>query len=99
MPKDAKTILAVWAFKIKRFPHGRINKYKSRLNAHSGMQRWVIDYWETYAPVINWISVRLLLALAIIHVLETKYIDFVLAFSQADLDTDVYMELPFGFEL
>ena len=53
MPKGSKTILSVWAFKVKRLPDGRIIKYKARLNAHGGMQRWGIDYWETYAPVVN----------------------------------------------
>ena len=53
---------------------------------------------RAYAPVVNWISVRLLLALSIIHGLDTKSIDFVLALPQADLDTDVFMELPFRFE-
>jgi hypothetical protein len=47
---------------------------------------------------VNWISVRLLLILAILHGLETKSIDFVLAFPQADLDTNVFMELPYGFQ-
>ena len=64
IPAGSKTILSVWAFKIKRFPDGRINKNKSRMNAHGGMQRWGVDDWETYAPVVNWINVRLLLALA-----------------------------------
>jgi len=97
MPKGAKTILSVWAFKVKRLPNGRIMKYKARLNAHGGMQRWGIDYWETYAPVVNWISVRLMLALSIVHGLNTKSIDFVLAFPQAELERDVFMELPYGF--
>ena len=99
MPKGTKTILSVWAFKRKRLPDGTVLKHKARLNAHGGMQRWGVDYWETYAPVVNWISVRLLLVLAIIHKLETKSIDFVLAFPQADLDRDVYMELPYGFQV
>ena len=98
LPKGAKTILSVWAFKRKRLPDGTILKHKARLNAHGGMQRWGIDYFETYAPVVNWISVRILLALSIIHNLESKSIDFVLAFPQADLERDVYMELPYGFE-
>ena len=93
MPKGAKTILSVWAFKRKRLPDGTVLKHKARLNAHGGMQRWGIDYWETYAPVVNWISVRLILELSIIHGLETKAIDFVLAFPQAD----IFMELPYGF--
>ena len=97
LPKGTKTILSVWAFKRKRLPDGTVLKHKARLNAHGGMQRWGIDYWETYAPVVNWISVRLLLILSIVHGLKTKSIDFVLAFPQADLDRDVFMELPYGF--
>ena len=98
LPKGAKTILSVWAFKRKRLPDGTILKHKARLNAHGGMQRWGVDYYETYAPVVNWISVRIILALSLIHKLESKSIDFVLAFPQADLERDVFMELPYGFE-
>ena len=98
IPKEAKTILAIWSFKQKWYPDGRVLKHKARLCAHGGMQRWGIDFWETYGPVVNWISVQLLLILAILHGLEIKSINFMLAFPQADLDTDIYMELPFGFE-
>ena len=98
IPKGARTILSVWAFKLKRFPDGQVMKNKARLNAQGGMQRWGVDYWETYAPVVNWISVRLMLAITIIHKLETKSVDFILAFPQAELDRDVFMELPYGFQ-
>ena len=54
---DAKTILSVWSFKRKRYPDGKINKHKARLCAHGGMQQWGVNYWETYALVVNWISV------------------------------------------
>jgi len=94
----AKTIRSVWTFKVKRYPDGRILKHKVRLNAHGGMQMWGVDYWETYAPVVNWISVRLLTVLSLIHNLETKSIDFVLAFPQATLERYVFMKLPYGFE-
>jgi hypothetical protein len=46
--------------------------------------------------VVTWASVRLLLVVAKIHGLESKSIDFVLAFPQAGLDGPVYMELPAG---
>ena len=75
-----KPILAIWSFKRKRFPSGVINKYKARLCAHGGMQQWGINYWETYAPVVNWISVRFVLIVAQLTGLETKALDFVLAF-------------------
>ena len=43
------------------------------------------------------INVCLLLALCNIHKIESKSIYFVLAFLQADLDVDIWMELPIGF--
>ena len=75
-----------------------MNKHKARLCAHGGMQQWGKNYWETLLPVVNMISVKLLLVIANIHGLESKSIDFVLAFQQADLDVDIWMDLPIGFE-
>ena len=97
MTSGKKTIMMVWSFKRKRYPDGRINKHKARLCAHGGMQQWGIDYWETYAPVVNWLSIRTLLAISLIHGLESRSIDFVLAFPQAPLEEEVFTELPYGF--
>ena len=96
IPKRKKTILSIWSFKRKRYPDGRIMKYKSRLCAHGGMQQWGVDYWETYAPVVDWLSVRALLILSVLHGYHSRSIDFVLAFPQAKLDCDVFMEIPAG---
>ena len=40
----------------------------------------------------------MLLAIAHIHGLDTKSIDFVLAFPQADIYIDIWMEIPEGME-
>jgi hypothetical protein len=96
IPKGVKTIQAIWSFKRKRFPDGTLNKHKARLCAHGGMQQWGENYWETYSPVVNMLSVRIILAIAHIHNLDSKSIDFVLAFPQAELDVDIWMELPRG---
>ena len=98
MPPGTKTIMSIWSFKRKWIPDGRLNKHKARLCAHGGMQTWGQNYWETYAPVVNWASVWLLLAIAKIHNLPSRSIDFVLAFPQADLEIPVYMELLMGFQ-
>ncbi len=99
LPVGVKTIMAVWSFKRKRFPDGRLNKHKAQLCTHGGQITWGLDYWDTYAPVITWASIQLLLIIAKIHGLESKSIDFVLAFPQADFDVPVYMELPAGINL
>ena len=43
--------------------------------------------------------VRLILAIAKLHKLDTKAIDFVLTFPQADLEEDIWMQLPIGFQV
>ncbi len=57
MPQDTKTIMSIWSFKCKQYPDGTLNKHKACLCAHGGMQMWGQNYWETYAPVVNWASV------------------------------------------
>ena len=97
MPEGMKAIKSIWSFKRKRTPSGELLKHKARLCAHGGMQQWGENYWETYSPVVNMLTVRLLLLICKIHGLHSKSIDFVLAFPQADLEEDIWMELPIGF--
>ena len=96
MPTGDKTIRAIRSFKRNRYPVVSLNKHKARLCAQGGQQTWGRDYWNTYAPVITWASVWLLLIVAKIYKLDSKSIDFVLAFHQADLLIPVYTELPAG---
>ncbi len=57
-----------------------------------------VDYFESFSPVVQWSSVRLMLILSIVHGLETRQVDYVNAFAQADLDRDVFVEIPRGYE-
>ena len=52
------------------------------------MQQWGDSYWETYSPVVNMLSVRLILAIAKLHNLDSTAIYFVFAFPQADLESN-----------
>ena len=63
-----------------------------------GMQIYVENYWATYTPVVNWISIKMLMTSSILFNLHTRSIDFTLVFLQADADVTIYMELPFGFQ-
>ena len=93
---NAKVIQAIWSFKRKRRPDGTLIKHKARLCAHGGMQTHGINFWDTYAPVVNWMSIRTLLILSTIHKHHTRSIDFTLAFPQAETDVTIYMEIPLG---
>ena len=76
-----KTILSIWYFKRMRLPYRILMKYKAILCSHGGLKQWGVDYQDTYAPVVNWISVRSILAISSIHELPSRSIDFVLAFT------------------
>ena len=93
---EASTIKAIWSFKRKRRPDGSVLKHKARLCAHGGMQVHGETYWDTYAPVVNWMSVRIMLTLSVLQSLHTRSIDFTLAFPQAECETEIFMELPVG---
>jgi hypothetical protein len=56
-----------------------------------------IDYYETFAPVVIWLTVRLLLIMSILLELETTQIDYTAAFVHADIDCLVYVAMPPGF--
>ena len=73
-------ISSVWAFRRKRYPDGSIRSLKARFCARGFEQREGIDYFETFAPVVQWLTVRLILVMTILLNLETKQIDYTSAF-------------------
>ena len=96
--KRANILPSTWAFKCKRYPDGRIKKFKARWCIRGDRQIEGVDFFETYAPVVSWSTVRLLLILSIVLGLATKQVDYTLAFVQADLNEEVFCEMPKGFE-
>jgi hypothetical protein len=56
-----------------------------------------VNYWETYAPIVNWSTVQLTFILSLLKGFHANQVDFVQAFTQAPPDCPIYMELPAGF--
>jgi hypothetical protein len=54
-----------WVYKIKRKTGGSLDRYKARLVAKGFKQRYVIDYEDTFSPVIKAVTIRLILSIAI----------------------------------
>jgi Reverse transcriptase (RNA-dependent DNA polymerase) len=100
IPKEHKVLPAVWAMRRKRdIATQQVYKWKARLNVHGGKQEKGLNYWETYAPVASWASIRLVMNTAALMGWVTRQLDFVLAFPQAPVETDIYMEIPAGFNI
>ena len=77
----------------RRIATGEVYKYKARCNIDGSKQIHGLDYDETYSPVAGWPSIRLLLMHAIINKLHTRQIDYVLAYTQAEVEQKMYMEI------
>mmetsp|Transcript_15021 Transcript_15021/g.28265 ORF Transcript_15021/g.28265 Transcript_15021/m.28265 type:complete len:2300 (+) Transcript_15021:159-7058(+) len=92
-----KILKGTWAFKLKRLPDGMPLKYKARYCCRGDMQTEGVDYFDTYAPVVQWSTIRLILTLTLKHGWSTRQVDYTNAFAQADIQEEVYIEPPRGF--
>ena len=79
------------------FPDGSLRKCKARFFVRGDLQVERVDFFETYAPVAQWSTVLALLVMSIVLNLATQQIDFSNAFCQADIDEEVYVEMPKDF--
>ena len=76
-----------------------IKKHKARLNIDGSRMVKSRDYDLTYAPVAKWATIKLLLGLTPIQNWHTVQLDYVLAFTQAPVERELYMKIPKGFEV
>jgi hypothetical protein len=86
-----KVIQAIWSFRRKRLPGDwSIQKWKSHLCPHGEQQVEGVKYLDTYAPVVTWST---------LSDLHTKQVDYVQAYTQADLDAEIHMNTPRDFHV
>ena len=91
-PENREITNCKWLFKLKE--DGR---YKARLVAQGFTQTYGVDYFETYAPVAQFASIRLLFALAAKFELKIQQMDVNTAFLYGTLDEEIFMEQAPGF--
>lgn len=99
LPEGSKVIGVKWIFKTKLNEKGEVDKHKARLVAKGFHQTQGVDFYEVFAPVARWDTIRLLLSIAAqrgwcVHQLDVKS-----AFLHGELKEDVYVEQPKGFEV
>jgi hypothetical protein len=99
VPEDAQVIPSVWSMQCKQnLTTNKIIKHKARLNLHGGKQVYGMNYYKMYTPVVTWFAIRHVIIMGIIFCWALRQVDFVMAYPQAPIETDIYMELPQGIK-
>jgi hypothetical protein len=99
VPQGVKPVPVKWVFKMKRDQHGNIERYKVRVCAKGFKQTKGVDFEEVFAPVSRQVTLRTLLAVAAAKDLEVDQLDVKTTFLNGDLEEEIWMEQPEGFEI
>ncbi|KAF8748801.1 GAG-pre-integrase domain [Rhizoctonia solani] len=97
-PSGKNIVGCMWVYSYKLGPDGEIVQYKARLVAKGYSQQPGIDYSKISSPVAASDAFCILLALTTLGNLELLQLDIKTAFLHGNLDEEIYMEQPEGFD-
>jgi hypothetical protein len=90
-PMGENAVRNKWVFAIKRSQSGKVVKYKVRLIAQGFCQVAGVDYSETFNPVIQKKTLRVLMAVAVENGWELE-LDEAAAYLNSTLEVIIYIE-------
>jgi hypothetical protein len=98
MGKDRMALKTRWIYRKKEAIGGENQvKYKARLVVKGYEQIPGVDFTESFAPVANDTTIRTALTVALYKNWIVESIDVEAAFLNADLEEEVFIEIPEGF--
>ncbi len=95
---DRRILPTRWVTIIKRGPKGEVIKYKARWMCKEFRQKQRIDYDEIFASMVRATIIKMLLALTVKYDYEVEQMNVVIAFLEAHLKEEVWMQQSSRFE-
>jgi hypothetical protein len=91
---------STWAFKIKWLPAGSVKKFKAQFCACSDRQKEGINFFETWAPVVQWSTIQIVMVLAAKLGLQLVQCDITAVFIHGCVtpEEEIYVHQPRGFK-
>jgi hypothetical protein len=96
LPAGANVLPVKWVFKKKTNEDGVLTQFKARITPKGFRQKEGVDYFEVFAHTGKYKTLRVALALAAKMDMELNQLDVPSAFVRAELNEEVYMEMPDG---
>lgn len=98
LPIGKRVLGNKWVYKIKCKADGSVERYKIRLIVLGNTQREGVYFQETFAPIAKMVTVQTLLSVASVRNWPVHQMDIHNAFLHGDLEEEVYMRPPVGFQ-
>tara|TARA_R110002050_G_scaffold300579_1_gene470596 strand:+ start:1620 stop:4382 length:2763 start_codon:yes stop_codon:yes gene_type:complete len=88
-----------WVFRVKTNERGDVERFKARLVARGFTQTEGVDYGDTYSPVLQTSSRRLIYCLSALPDMKSIQADVETAFLQSEMDRIIYLQAPPGLDV
>ena len=80
----------------QRITTREVYKWKACLTIDGSKQQYGLHYDQTYSPVVMWATTRFFLIQSVLHGWYSRQLDFFMAYTQAPVERELYMEVPKG---
>ncbi|KAE8692644.1 hypothetical protein F3Y22_tig00110831pilonHSYRG00315 [Hibiscus syriacus] len=98
LPQGRKPIGSKCVFKIKRNGDDQVERYRARLVVKGYDQKECIDLNKIFSPAVRVTTVRVVLAMCATLNLHLEQLDVKTVFLHGNLEEEIYMLQPEGFE-
>jgi hypothetical protein len=97
-PAGKRALQNKWVYRLKEEDGGK-KRYKARLVVKGFAQKKGIYFDEIFSLVVKMTSIRTILSLVAVEYLHLEQLDVKTTFLHGDLDEEIYMQQPQGYEV